>query len=147
MIANLQHQMRPHFIVNTLNLIYNNTYTGNDELIRKVIEHLTSYLRYTLHSDRAIVPLHREISYIRDYLEIQRCYYQDMLFYSLDVDPACEEIPTPCLLLTPLVETASSTDFTAKGRHKSTYRAHCRPAETGCGFPCGITAKGFRRRR
>ena len=115
MIANLQHQMRPHFIVNTLNLIYNNTYTGNDELIRKVIEHLTSYLRYTLHSDRAIVPLHREISYIRDYLEIQRCYYQDMLFYSLDVDPACEEIPTPCLLLTPLVENCIKHGFHRQG--------------------------------
>ena len=101
----LRSQLRPHFLFNTLNAI--SVLTLEDAArARHMVVRLGSLLRRSLDEEEHEVPLHQELVFLDDYLDIQRARFGDRLIVTLDVDAGAAEARVPVLLLQPLVENA-----------------------------------------
>jgi len=102
----LKSQVEPHFIFNTLNNIYylaqnNHPHTG--EMIYRLAQ-LLSYMLYD--SRKSLIPLEKELDYIRDYVNLERIRYGEKLDISVNVFGNLKDAMAPPLLLLPLVENA-----------------------------------------
>jgi sensor histidine kinase YesM len=78
-------RVQPHFLFNTLNSI-SALVRENPKQAEQTIERLASLLRASLDGAGA-VPLDRELTLVRDYLEIQQVRFGGRLRYHLAVDP------------------------------------------------------------
>ena len=101
----LQSQLRPHFLFNTLNAI--SVLTAEDaEKARRMVVRLGSLLRRSLDEEHHEVPLHQELAFLNEYLDIQRMRFGDRLSVTLTIDPEVVNARVPVLLLQPIVENA-----------------------------------------
>jgi len=102
----LRMQINPHFLFNTLHSI--STLAGRDPKgVQRMIARLSSLLRRALEGEATQeVPLEEELSFIRDYLEIQRIRFEGRLAVSEDVEDGLQDALVPDLILQPLVENA-----------------------------------------
>ena len=103
-LQNLQMQIKPHFLVNSLNMIYNLIETRSYSLAQKLIQHSIDYFRYMMKVDDDLVPLEEEIQHTRSYLEIQSIRYKDRFTYHISVDPMISDILIPPVLIQNMVE-------------------------------------------
>lgn len=101
----LQAQLRPHFLFNTLNAISVLTVEDADKARRMVVR-LGSLLRRSLDEEHHEVPLHRELAFLNEYLDIQRMRFGDRLSVTLAIDADVMNAKVPVLLLQPIVENA-----------------------------------------
>lgn len=102
----LRTRLQPHFLFNTLNTI-GALVEDDPPKARKTIARLGQLLRQILdHQDRSFVTLEEELSYIRDYLDIEQTRFSDRLSIAYDIDPDLNTALVPNLLLQPLVENA-----------------------------------------
>ena len=67
----LEAQLNPHFLYNTLQAISTEALVNDQPQIHHMITSLASNLRYTIKSD-TLVPLRREMSYVSDYIFLQK---------------------------------------------------------------------------
>jgi two-component system sensor histidine kinase AlgZ len=96
----------PHFLYNALNTIAS-LIPEDPRLAEATVERLADLLRYALDSSQKDqVPLERELSMLRDYLEVQQARFGDRLRFSFDVEEELLAVCVPPLLLQPLVENA-----------------------------------------
>jgi signal transduction histidine kinase len=101
----LRSQLRPHFLFNTLNAI--SVLTAEDaEKARRMVVRLGSLLRRSLDEEQHEVPLHQELAFLNEYLDIQRMRFGDRLSVTLTIDPDVVNARVPVLLLQPIVENA-----------------------------------------
>jgi two-component system LytT family sensor kinase len=107
--ARLKHltaQIEPHFLFNTLNAISNRMHE-DVEAADRMISSLGSLLRAAYDSDnQVLVPLERELSWLRDYAAMMTERFRGQLSFNLKVAPGLEGVAVPRLLLQPLVENA-----------------------------------------
>lgn len=101
----LQSQLRPHFLFNTLNAI-SIFVTEDADTAQQMILRLSTLLRRSLEEEAHEVPLHQELAFVNDYLDIQRARFGDRLTVQLAVDPAVLNASVPVFLLQPLLENA-----------------------------------------
>jgi len=81
----LRSQINPHFLFNTLNLIYSLTIKKTDEASEAVVK-LANMMRYVLYdSDKHYVLLQQEISYIKNYIELQQTRFENAVEVSFDI--------------------------------------------------------------
>ena len=104
--AQLQSQINPHFLFNTLSTIAALAREEGAPLSEDLVLRLSSFFRYSLESDEKVVPLGREIQLLRDYMELQETRYGDRITMVVRSDPALEDVPVPKFILQPLVENA-----------------------------------------
>ena len=104
--AQLQSQINPHFLFNTLNTIAALAREESAPLSEELILRLSSFFRYSLESDEKLVPLGREIQLLRDYMELQETRYGDRITMEIQSDPELNSIVVPKFILQPLVENA-----------------------------------------
>ncbi|WP_243302137.1 sensor histidine kinase [Geothrix oryzisoli] len=102
----LRMQLQPHFLFNTLNsisaLIHENP-DGADDMISR----LGGFLRMTLDAPPdQIVPLRKELAFIKAYLAIEQVRFQGRLQVELDVHTGLQDLRVPSFILQPLVENA-----------------------------------------
>lgn len=105
-LALLQTQIKPHFLYNTLDLIYVFCLSGKAEQGAKLTKSLADFYRTSLSSGREIISLREELKNVRNYLYIQRERYYDIMDFSIDYEPEIEEASIVKLTLQPLVENA-----------------------------------------
>ena len=99
-------QIEPHFLFNTLNAISNRMHE-DVEVADRMISSLGSLLRAAYDSDnQVLVPLERELSWLRDYAAMMTERFRGQLSFNLKVAPGLEGVAVPRLLLQPLVENA-----------------------------------------
>ncbi len=102
----LQHQLRPHFLFNTLNLISSTMYQDVDKA-DSIIARLADLLRYSLATQHEpFVSLGQEIEAMNSYLEIAQLRFGERLTTELQIEPASLAVMIPVLLLQPLLENA-----------------------------------------
>ncbi len=99
----LSRQINPHFLFNTLNSVSSLIRT-NPEQARKVVYRLSHILRRLLKTHEHFVPLREEISFIDDYLAIERVRFGEKLRVEQEIAPEALECRVPSMLLQPLVE-------------------------------------------
>lgn len=102
-LAALEAQLNPHFLYNTLQAISTEALVNDQPQIHRMITSLASNLRYTIKSD-TLVPLKREMSYVGDYIFLQKIRMDDALEFYSDIDPATEECLIPKISIQTLVE-------------------------------------------
>ncbi|MDF9831314.1 histidine kinase [Parabacteroides sp. PF5-6] len=94
-LQNLKSQLNPHFLFNTLNNIYS-LIAISQEKAQESVHELSRLLRYVMHdSSQPLVPLEKELDFIRNYVELMRIR-----------QPGHVTVETSLSAETPLVEVA-----------------------------------------
>jgi two-component system, LytTR family, sensor kinase len=102
----LKSQVKPHFILNTLNNIYALAVKGSGSTA-DMIYRLSDLFRYMLyHSQQSEVLLEDELSYIENYLALEKIRYNGRLDILINRFNRVADIRIPPLILLPLVENA-----------------------------------------
>ena len=112
-INHLTAQINPHFLYNTLEIIRNLLVFDNKRADSLIIK-LTQILRYSINNNRKDVYLEEDMSYIKDYLDIQKSRFEDNLVYEIDIKEECNKCIVPKLILQPLIENSIKHGFRKK---------------------------------
>ena len=101
----LSQQIRPHFILNTLNILY--SYEKEDfPLIQRMILCLSRYFRYVVNANEDYVLLGQEIEHIRNYFEIQQARFLRTFQSEIVCDESLYNCMIPPLLIQSFAENA-----------------------------------------
>jgi hypothetical protein len=123
----LRAQLEPHFLFNALNALSALVRSGEQLQALRAVHRLSDLLRYaTAASGKEWTSLAEEITFIEDYLELQRLRFGARLGFVLDGgDDSWRDVECPPLLLQPLVENALRHDLEA-GSGASEIHMACR---------------------
>ena len=105
----LKAQINPHFVFNCLNSIKGFIYDRDFKQADKYLDKFSELLRSTLdNSSSAIITLQDEISYLDNYLQLEKLRFEDRFEYLIEVDKGVDikEALVPAMLLQPYVENA-----------------------------------------
>ncbi len=117
--ANLQYlqlQIKPHFYVNALNIIYSLAQTHDFAMIQKLSSALVGYIRYMFHDATILVPLSKELEHVKNYVEIQKIRYSDQICYVEDVETDVFKCLVPPFIIQSFVENSIKYAFTRRER-------------------------------
>lgn len=105
-LNNLQAQIMPHFLYNTLNTIIGLSFKDKEKTF-DALQNLSTYFRAKLDFKgyQSFVTLEREVELLKAYLSIEQIRYGERLEIEYDID-ASIVILLPSLTLQPLVENA-----------------------------------------
>lgn len=102
----LKYQINPHFFMNSLNNIHALIDIDKDKA-QTAVQELSGLMRYVLYEKSSIfVPLEKEISFIKDFIELMRLRYTDKLEVSTDFTSEAKGVYVPSLLFMQFVENA-----------------------------------------
>lgn len=102
-IRYLSEQIRPHFILNALNIIY--TYDQSEfDLVKKMVLYLTEYFRYVVNVRKDFVKLIDEMHHVQNYLNIQKERYQNRFDSFVEWEVDTEQMYIPPLIIQSFVE-------------------------------------------
>ena len=100
----LQLQINPHFLANSLSIVYSLTLVHDMETIRKLSLHMAQYFRYAMRTKDEMVPLLREFQFIQEYLAIQKIRFTRRLEYHISLPDPVAQALLPPMTLQPFVE-------------------------------------------
>ena len=152
----LSQQIQPHFIINTLNILY--SYEPEEyQLIQKMILCLSKYFRYVVNAPQDYVELGQEMEHIRNYFEIQQARFLRSFRAAVVYDPEVADCLVPPLLIQNFTENAIKhsfipgqvTSIVAEARKEGEDRIHICVYDTGAGIPEDVLERiaEFRRTR
>ena len=102
----LKSQINPHFLFNSLNSVYFLIDKNNVEA-RESLHKFSDMLRYQLYEvNGAKIPVEREISYLEDYVDLQKLRKDEHYTVSFNHSPDVSGFSIEPLLLIPFVENA-----------------------------------------
>ena len=105
-LQNLQLQIRPHFLLNTFNLIFTLAQRGETETIQEIIMYLSDYFRYMFRSEKELELFPKELDLIRGYVKMASVSRSGRIRASYDFDPEISFVRVPPLLIHNFVENA-----------------------------------------
>ncbi len=102
----LKMQLNPHFLFNTFNSIISLIDIA-PEKAQEMLTKLSNLFRKMLQQERELfTTLELEMSFIKEYLDIELIRFQDILTVEYDIEPTTLDIKIPTFLIQPLVENA-----------------------------------------
>lgn len=104
-VKQLQSQIHPHFLYNSLFFIINSAELEDKESVTAMAHHLAEFYRYTTRVENQMVRLREELDVVRHYLSIQQLRIH-RLQYEIHVPDAMLQERLPRLALQPIVENA-----------------------------------------
>lgn len=105
--ASLQYltlQIKPHFFLNCLNLLYSLGLSGRSELVADFSSALMRHFRYLFKSADSMVTLEEELVHIRNFLHIQQIRFQNGLITEYLIEENANAWQIPVLSLHTFVE-------------------------------------------
>lgn len=100
----LQLQSKPHFYLNSINIIYSMLLTKRYDFAQKAVVFLIRYSKYMLNCSDEKVFLRAELSFVENYIEIQRLRYSYQVNFNISEDSDLDEVRIPPLLIHTFVE-------------------------------------------
>lgn len=100
----LQSQIDPHFLYNTLDMIRWTARMENALETGQLIERLSKIFRMNLNKGKMWITLEEEISYIQNYLELQRCRMGERLHFTIYYEDQIKNYFLLKQIIQPLVE-------------------------------------------
>lgn len=100
----LQSQINPHFLYNSLDMIYWLSFNDEDKRINQLASELGKFYKLSLGHGESIVTLKDEIEHIRAYTAIQNIRFDNKIDLIINVPNEMYTVPIIKLLLQPLVE-------------------------------------------
>ncbi len=138
----LKMQLHPHFLFNTLHAI-SALMEDSPKSARRMIARLGELLRSTLDiSEKQTIPLEKELTLTKLYLEIEQERFQDKLKVKMDFPKEDLDCLVPSLILQPLVENAIKHGITDEEKNavieikavKRNKKLHIFVGDNGPGF-------------
>lgn len=105
-LALFQVQIKPHFLYNTLDLIYVCCEMEDGKVGGKIAKALADYYRTCLSGGEEVISIGEELRNIENYLFIQKERYSDIINYKISAPEECLKYKIPKMTLQPLVENA-----------------------------------------
>lgn len=107
-LQTLQHQINPHFLFNTLNIIYWEAFrlTGGPNTCSSMISSLSEIVSYALTSSQEKVPIREELEYLHHYTDLQQIRYDNSFQVIWDVDEEAARFSIIKMIFQPLIENA-----------------------------------------
>lgn len=104
--SELQSQINPHFLYNTLESIRGQALGDDNIKVAEMTEALAKYFRYSIDNESDIVELKQEIENIRNYIRIQQYRFEDRFEFKVHIDEQDQEMSCkmPKMSLQPIVE-------------------------------------------
>lgn len=100
----LQNQINPHFLFNTVNLIYQKAYEEKAEQTVTLIEKMSECLRYTLGQSARVSTLEMEIEFVRNYIYMQNQRFKNRIIFELHIDEPITNIKIPGMIIEPIID-------------------------------------------
>lgn len=100
-LATIRAQINPHFLFNTLNSIYALAVRKDDATADSIV-HLSGLMRYVFReSGDQHIPLHKELEYLGNYVELQRSRLGDtvVIRYTMEQEDAAPAVIAPLILI------------------------------------------------
>ncbi|WP_438433797.1 cache domain-containing sensor histidine kinase [Gorillibacterium sp. sgz500922] len=103
----LQSQVNPHFLYNTLDMIYWMLDEKGNDRLGDIVLSLSHLFRYSSHwEEGAAVTLAEEVEQMRHYLTIITARLEGRLTVEIDIDERWMNVPLPRMTLQPIIENA-----------------------------------------
>ena len=142
-LALIQSQIKPHFLYNTLDLIYILCKEKDYKEAGNVTKALADFYRVALSKGGEIITIGEEIKNVRNYLLIQKMRYSDVFDFEIDIGDEILEYEILKLTIQPLAENALYHGLKEKGStgritiegHLENNRIVIRVADDGVGIP------------
>lgn len=99
LLDNLQLQIRPHFLLNTFNLLYSMIQTKKTQPAQEMILYLSQYFRYLFQYNKELELFPKEWELILQYLKVSRFQHPDAFTFQYELDPEINLVRIPPLLL------------------------------------------------
>lgn len=105
-VRELQMQMNPHFLFNTLSLVIRSIQLGERDTSIQLVKAISKILRSSIEIKTTSIPLDAEIDLLQSYLYIQKLHLKGRVTFCLDVRKSFmgEDVMIPPLTIQPLVE-------------------------------------------
>ncbi|AZQ64700.1 sensor histidine kinase [Flammeovirga pectinis] len=105
-LDNLQTQLNPHFLFNSLNSI-KALVIERPEIARRAIDLLSDILRTSLYEkDTSLIGIQQELSLVNDYIELEKLRFEERLTTSFSIDETLMQHKIPTLSIQLLIENA-----------------------------------------
>ena len=111
-LEHLQLQMKPHFILNTLNIIYSLAQIKNYKLIQELTLCLSEYFNFISRKMNTFVRLDEEIRFTKNYIRIQELRFSNLFSSAIEVPDDLMDVLVPPLILQTFVENTIKYAFT-----------------------------------
>jgi two-component system, LytTR family, sensor kinase len=115
-LSNLQAQLHPHFLFNSLHAVASLARENRQADVVKALADLSDLLRRVIDPQSPTVPLSEEVELARRYLDIQQMRFEHRLSVHVDVPSDVAGVRVPALTLQPLVDNAVRHGLTASVR-------------------------------
>ena len=102
----LQAQINPHFLNNTLESIRWMAMENGQPDIAAQVRALARLFKHALNSGKELTTVEEEVTYLQDYITIQKNRFGDRIRFLFDVEEAVKNCQVINLILQPLVENA-----------------------------------------
>ncbi|HUR21729.1 MAG TPA: histidine kinase [Vicinamibacterales bacterium] len=144
-LSNLQAQLHPHFLFNSLHAVASLARDGRQSDVVKTLADLSDLLRRVTDPQTPTVPLSQEVELARRYLDIQQVRFEHKLRVDIDIAAGADTVQVPALTLQPLVDNAVRHGLAASvrgGTVRVTARVlgeslQLRVEDDGAGVPSG----------
>ena len=103
-LLNLQMQMDPHFLFNTLNTVSRTAMFENAAETQNLIIAISKIMRYNLDHKGKMVELKKEIEVLKAYLTIQETRFKEQMDFEINTAGNLEGIKIPPMIIQPIVE-------------------------------------------
>lgn len=113
----IQEQMKPHFLYNTLDSVEALAMMGDTEKVCQVIEALGDFYRKSVSGGRDFLTIEEEVRIAKDYIKIMEIRFGDTFNTKIECDKRCMEYMIPKLTIQPLVENAFQHGIRVKNNH------------------------------
>ncbi|MBP5385291.1 MAG: histidine kinase [Lachnospiraceae bacterium] len=141
----LQMQMNPHFLFNTLSLIIRNIQIGESDTAIRLVKSTSQFLRQSIEVGNDTITIDEELDLLEKYLFIQKIHNKGRITIKLDVRKTYMDdiVKIPPLIIQPLVENAirhGLKDTTEGGRvsvlvEEKPDMIRVEVSDNGCGMP------------
>ncbi len=100
----LQSQLNPHFLYNALQSIGTLALKNNVPQIYTLLTHLSKIMRYGMNMEEDMVPLKKEINYLKAFLLLQKERFGENFEYEMEIEEEALDIEVPKMILQPIIE-------------------------------------------
>ena len=102
----IQEQMKPHFLYNTLDSIQALAMMGDSRSVCVLVEKLGDFYRKSVSGGKEMLTVAEEFKIAQDYADIMEVRFENAFRYRSDVEESCRDFVLPKLTIQPLVENA-----------------------------------------
>lgn len=100
----LQLQVKPHFYLNALNIVYSMAQVEDYATIQKLTLSLIEYSRYMYRDATTLVRFEEEAAFVKNHIAIQQIRYMDEIEYREDFDATLMDVLIPPFVVETFVE-------------------------------------------